>query len=76
MWTARCGLSSDIQSQLLYHKLGKNRATRAYDESHLEGVVPIYDGVLQKVYDGIEWDEWLEQEFKLSLKNKTNKHVR
>ena len=66
---ARGGLSRDQQSQLLYHKLPGQKSTRAYDESYLEGVIPDFDRVLNKLYESIPWSADIEEQVTLDMFN-------
>lgn len=54
---ARGGLNRDQQAALLYHKVAGQKATRAYDESQLEGVIPQFSVAVKKAYTELAWTE-------------------
>ena len=51
------GVPRDQQSELAYHKLSTHKATRAYDQSRLEGLMPRYTAAWQAHFDKLGWTE-------------------
>ena len=60
---ARGGLSTDDQGTLLYHRKAGQKATRAYDESLLEGVIPKFEKAMIDIYSKIEFSEVEKKKF-------------
>ena len=58
---ARDGMTPQEQSVLLDHKTATSRATSAYDQSRLEGVMPRYEKALVNIYGklngGSKWSQ-------------------
>ena len=51
------GVSSADQSSLAYHQLSSQMATRAYDQSRREGLMPLFDDVIGAHSAKLDWSD-------------------
>ena len=67
------GVPKDVRSGLAYHKVG-NKATDAYDQSRLKGLVPRYKVAFDNYFQKLDWTDLQTKQVQINLIGKTGMH--